>query len=526
MSLRSSLLPSSHRRAQGGRRVRLSLVAVSAGVAAAVVISGVAVPPEAAAAPANPSATVEQPVSKQGPAPDLTSPVPSSDADAQAAARVEAPTFEPVVDNTVPPAAGDLRVPTPEPQPRTDPLSLALAEAARTGRPVVVAEETTESSLTTAMPDGQVTVESASGPVRVQRDGDWVTVDTTLAVTATGDVSPVAVPGDTRFSGGGDDLLASLGDGQDVSVTMTWDGGVLPEPELRGDTATYRDVLPDVDLVLTATPRGFSQLLMVNSRPSAATAAALAEISIPVLTTGATLAEAPGGGLQVLEAEDVQQPDGESAAGPGAGTGPKGEEVLGTAAAPVMWDARIDPRTDEPVDPAPVGLAVETAGTSPATAADPAQATLVLSPQMDVFTAADTVYPVTIDPTQTLGALGDTFVQSNIRVEAQGGSPELSTGSYDGGATVARSYLRFDVGAVKNRQVQSAGLRLFESHSWSCSPRWVDVHEAGDFDPNTLTWDRQPSMGGVAANANVAFGYSTACPANWVNFNLTDLVRS
>jgi RHS repeat-associated protein len=412
----------------------------------------------------------------------------SVDADAQAAARRQAPKVSVPAGPVVPQL--------------TDPVSVAVAEAARTGRDVVVGAQTTQTSITWAKPDGTVRVESSAGPVRVrQGDGSWAPVDTTLERTAVG-VRPRMVPGETTFSAGGTDLLASLSDRNGTSITMRW-GGLLPEPVIKADTATYRDVFAGVDLVLTATRLGFTQLLVVNRAPTPLTLAALATINIPVATTGAAVTRGKGGGLQVVDERNGR--------------------VVGTAAAPLMWDARRDPRTDQPVAVREVGLAVAAAVPNARSGGGPGQGntTLSLTPDLGVFADPATVYPVTIDPTQTLGALGDTFVQNNIEYSPQGGSTELRTGTYNGGAQVDRSLLRFDVTALKNRNVQSANLALFEFHSYSCSPRWVDIREAGDFDPNTVTWPNQPWIGGILANANVAYGYSGSCPANWVNFNLT-----
>ncbi|RBY74636.1 hypothetical protein DQ239_19310 [Blastococcus sp. TF02-09] len=392
---------------------------------------------------------------------------------------------------------------------KTDPVAVAVEKAADTGAPVVIDELTTESTILVAQPDGMVEVEAASGPKRVaQEDGSWAELDTTLEVTENG-VAPKMVPGDTLFSAGGDDLLAALGDGEGTSVTMTWPGGKLPEPVLDGDTATYPDVLPDVDLVLTANPLGFSQLLVVNSRPDAATAETLSTLDIPVVTTGADLVEGAGGQLQVQDEDSG--------------------ELLGVAAAPLMWDARVNPRTDEPVALRQMGVAVEDETGAPVIAGGPEavgeEVTLVLEPDMSLFTAPDTVYPVTIDPTQTLGAIGDSFVQSNIATTPQGGATELRTGTYDGGATVARSYLRFDVSALKNRDVQSATLSLWNFHSWSCTPRWTDIRDVPAFNPDTITWNNQPALGGIVANHYGAMGFSSACPAGWMGFDMTNWAR-
>ncbi|MQA36053.1 DNRLRE domain-containing protein, partial [Modestobacter roseus] len=186
-----------------------------------------------------------------------------------------------------------------------------------------------------------------------------------------------------------------------------------------------------------------------------------------------------------------------------------------------MWDARTDPRTDQPVAVRDIGLTIEnTTDAHSATSAAASDATLTLTPDAGFLTDPTTVYPVTIDPTQTLGALGDTFIQKSFGSN-QGGSTELRAGTYNGGGDVARSLLKFDVTALKNRLVQSANLGLFNFHSWSCTKTWTDIREAGDFDPGRVTWSNQPWIGGIVANALAAKGYSSACGPGWVDFNMT-----
>src|SRR5688572_12145574 len=69
------------------------------------------------------------------------------------------------------------------------------------------------------------------------------------------------------FSGGGTGPLARITSGG-REVAMGWPAA-LPAPVLSGDTATYPNVLPDVDLVLTADSMGFSEVLVVKT-PAAA----------------------------------------------------------------------------------------------------------------------------------------------------------------------------------------------------------------------------------------------------------------
>ncbi|WP_017606278.1 hypothetical protein [Nocardiopsis alkaliphila] len=81
-------------------------------------------------------------------------------------------------------------------------------------------------------------------------------MDTDLVKAEDGLVRPKAAGMDIAFSGGGDTAMAHIGLGAN-SVSLGW-VDELPEPTLDGDQATYTDVLPDVDLVLTAGVEGFS----------------------------------------------------------------------------------------------------------------------------------------------------------------------------------------------------------------------------------------------------------------------------
>ncbi|WP_405799854.1 hypothetical protein [Streptomyces sp. NBC_01506] len=134
------------------------------------------------------------------------------------------------------------------------------------------------------------------------------------------------------FSGGGDGPLVTM-ERAGRSLELAWPRGV-PAPELAGDTATYRDILPAVDLRLGAMPDGFTQLLVVKTQ-EAATNPELTELRLK-------LAAEPG------EEE------------PGAGESGR--------LAPVEVDVAQDGRE------------------------------LVLTPDPSLLNGSDTVYPVFIDP--------------------------------------------------------------------------------------------------------------------------------
>ncbi|WP_189135375.1 Mu transposase C-terminal domain-containing protein [Wenjunlia tyrosinilytica] len=85
---------------------------------------------------------------------------------------------------------------------------------------------------------------------------------------ADGSVAPKSAVADIRFSGGGSADLIRLGDRSGHALSLDW-GKDLPVPVLEDSSATYADVLPDVDLRLTATAEGYQEVLVVKTAQAA-----------------------------------------------------------------------------------------------------------------------------------------------------------------------------------------------------------------------------------------------------------------
>jgi hypothetical protein len=144
----------------------------------------------------------------------------------------------------------------------------AMARARATGRPVVVAPDTTATSVTVADPDGTFKNTVSALPVRVRRGGTWVPVSARL-VRGRGVLAPAAVAEPVTLSAGGAGPVAVLRrpDGQNLTL---WFPGRLPVPVISGASATYRSVRPGIDLQVTvATTGGISQTLVVHTAAAA-----------------------------------------------------------------------------------------------------------------------------------------------------------------------------------------------------------------------------------------------------------------
>jgi len=147
-------------------------------------------------------------------------------------------------------------------------MAAALA-ARRQGTRVEIAADRTSFSRTFANPDGTSTYEASAVPRWVKRGSSWVAPDASLVKRSDGSLSPAAAVGGLRLSGGGGRVLATLSSGR-LSLSLSWPS-VLPAPTVAGASATYRDVFPAVDLVVTATTTGgFDETLVVRNRAAAA----------------------------------------------------------------------------------------------------------------------------------------------------------------------------------------------------------------------------------------------------------------
>jgi FG-GAP-like repeat len=384
----------------------------------------------------------------------------------------------------------------PAPTPLQQAEDAAAAQAASSGQPVAVDAATATNSTLAAQPDGTFTQVVSSEPERLERNGTWIALDATLQRNSDGSLSPATSTTGLTLSGGGAAPLATLANaGRQLS--LAWPT-TLPAPTISGDEALYADVLPDVDLKVTADEQGgFSDVLVVKSAQAAAD---------PAVTTMTLAASGQGVSVSADAAGNLTATDTTTGA------------VAFHAAAPLMWDSSTSTaqpsgsgtRTAAKTLPAQTeasGTADTSDGPPPGAQVAPVAVnmsgtgTIQLTPDQNLLTGAGTHYPVYIDPTWvsvTDNSSASTYVQSaysgTSHYSDDGNDLGIGYQGYTSPFGKERAYYQFSVGtSMGDHTIHSALLNTIQSYSadWGCTSYSVTETNVGHITTST-TWDNQP----------------------------------
>ncbi|MFC9700082.1 LamG domain-containing protein [Streptomyces sp. NPDC056943] len=390
----------------------------------------------------------------------------------------------------------------------------ALAKAAETGERVEVVGARTEFSTTYANPDGtSFRLEQSVVPVRARAaDGGWVKPDATLEVRQDGSVGPRAATVDVSFSGGGDGagLVRIAREGR--SLTMGWPGD-LPKPTLDGDTAVYADVLPGVDLRMTATTEGFRDVLVVKT-PQAAENPGLKRLDFSLRPQGLKVGPTERGGLAATD-ENAREvfavppammwdSSGSAAARPASSTG--GRSLADPAAVDATSPFK-GPRPGAKHAALPVALG---------------KGGLSITPDTRLLGQTDPeAFPVYIDPQVTWGESERTLLRDDgYESYAWGnGSDERGmgvgecdswNGYYCGAGYVQRLYFEFSPAELSGKHVLDATFRVTEPWAFQCDPRVVDLVRTNNISTST-TWASRPAELDWMVDRLVSAGRGSLC---------------
>lgn len=391
----------------------------------------------------------------------------------------------PTVASTTPPGA------------TTNPaLKTAWDKAAKTGKPVEVPTQFTETMKVWANPDGKnMRAELHTRPVQLKNpaSGTWEPIDTRI-VTRDGQLQAARVKTPLTFGARGTKhLVSATGNHGKIDLGVP---RALPEPKISGSTVTYPDaVAPGADLVVHAQADGFISQVVLRQRPTGPVTVRL-PLTLPKGTTFGTTSD----GLPQLK--DA-----------------KGK----AAAAPIVLTA-----TDAKVESAPeqgrtssVKARVETSGTT---------SELVFTPDEKFLADPAVTYPVTIATASEWfggGEPDDAWVSKNNPGTNNAAAGWLRAGTTQTSADIARVYLKFntDDPVLEGATVLDADLWVWNYKSGGPNGQLCGDPMDGSgigaalitstWNTSTLSWSNQPTLSSSLQGGNKA-GYNyEADPASW-----------
>ncbi|MGW5686029.1 LamG-like jellyroll fold domain-containing protein [Nonomuraea sp. NPDC003754] len=424
---------------------------------------------------------------------------------------------------------------SPTPPPTTSPPSTpatptekALAQAKKENRRVEVESMGSESTTFYANPDGKtIRMESSAQPIRKRNaDGKGFTpIDTTL-VKADGAIKPKATLGDLILSAGRDKtLLKSQATGAeaaaDDATAKISTPLALPEPQLKGNTATYPGAYgKGRDLRVTATATGFRQQVVITERPSGPVT-----FKMPVALPA---------GLSF----------GKNAQGRPVIVGKDGKTL--TELRPTLLQDATAADAYAPIDEGKVGKA--------AISLDDDGKSLVFAPDAAFLANPAVTYPVTMaavaaDWWEThTGAGGlpkqgwDTFVNNADYPDSWDNFTldRILVGKSNSGTVRWRSYIKFpDMPAeFRGLKVQNADLILWNHLSNDCGTyigSGITTRQVtSPWDEATMTWNSQPSVTstgqiteGAAYSPNCTSGAASWAGKEWdLVYSIDEIVQA
>ncbi|MCQ6556518.1 DNRLRE domain-containing protein [Streptomyces sp. C10-9-1] len=420
----------------------------------------------------------------------------------------------------------------------------AMKRAKATGKEVEVEAERDSDSITWAQPDGMFRLVQHSDTFRAKVDGVWKPIDTTLE-RVEGGYAPKAVNQPLLFSAGTADrasralgraVLAPAAPGAPSGpwsdlVRLTAEGhelvvrwpGPLPEPVVDGGRALYRDVRPDIDLLLTARDGGYSHVLILHTRKASRD---------PLLAELAYRLESPDLSFRLDKASNVVTAH-----------DAEGRDVA-AAPTPYLWDSAGERRVTLG-EPSPPGRPADPALGLPGLAGpQPGSHDAVLKAGLEdglhrvevprrFLDDEDTVYPVFVDPSFRVHRSNWTLLYDRYKSSSfwngqnfNDGTHEARVGYESTTGGLSRSVFQFKLETkLHDATVRDATFTSLQTYSWGCSARRYNLHRTGTISP-TSTWNNQPGWAPVLAHATNGWGYNSgSCPDKWVGLDITSAAQ-
>jgi hypothetical protein len=409
----------------------------------------------------------------------------------------------------------------------------ALELASQTGQEVVVSALTGERSLTVADPiTGNLRTELSVEVARVRdQAGGWRDPSAKLVVGDDGLLRPEAAAVDYAISGGGDTAFMEMST-PEGSVAWTLPDA-LPVPQVDGDTATFEEVFPGVDLVARAGVEAVESFLVVKDR-EAGQNPDVREFAFDAEYEGLSAVDSADGGLSLVDAE--------------------GREVLEVPPA-LMWDSAGVPAVEREAVIAGDGgsadlIDVQDGSTLADVELDASGDSLAVVADETLLDDPQTVYPVVIDPEVKPGRTYGVRVISTKQFVKKGadlseGKVGYSPSPYEGKLYNSRMFFQFSwpkytnpaTGVndfVSSAQIVKGTFEYNQTHSPQHSPcKSTSKSYSGvkarlyNTISSSTNWPGPGAHSWAAVTDYLAVGHESYCKTSKVqDWNITSMLQS
>ncbi|MFC0866054.1 DNRLRE domain-containing protein, partial [Sphaerimonospora cavernae] len=377
-------------------------------------------------------------------------------------------------------------------------------QAKALGKRLEIEELRTEVSTTYANADGKtLRTELYTEPIRVKRDDAWHPVDTTLEVKD-GVVKPKMANSGLALSDGGNTVAVSISPTQASSAKRSTAKVSAPnklsKPKLAGNRALFSSAYGQgADLVVTATPTGYRQEIVIREQPTGSLKFRL-PVSPPAgVSFGETTSGTP---TLVKKAADGKQ------------------DKVADISSVLMQDSVAADATATPEEGRAGRATISVENTSDGQI-------LVITPDPKFLADPAVTYPVTVaatssdwwEPDIKKGG-ADTFINDDVYYDSWNNFnlDRILVGKSNSGRVRWRSYIRFpnipSDSLLRGAKVQNADLTLWNHLSNDCGSvvgSGVTARRVtSPWDEMTMQWASQPSV--TSAGADTEYGaYSPDC---------------
>ncbi|MEY8742793.1 DNRLRE domain-containing protein [Bacillales bacterium AN1005] len=366
-----------------------------------------------------------------------------------------------------------------------------------------IEKERDEFSKTFISDEGQLTKEIFAEPIHTKVDGEWEEISTDLNLNKENglletETTQLEASYPTRISSK-EQIKYSFGEHSLEFSNITASDGKenynlqqQQNAETNENKVTYKDVLPGIDLRHVSLNKEVKEDWIINEYKG------INEFNYVVNTDLIPQLEEDGS-ISFLENKNSK-------------------ENVFTLPSPMMEDSNVNDGLGNGVKSNQLHYELSSIGEN--------QYSIKLVVDKEWLESDERVFPVYIDPSVSVDAMGDSFVSSaypttNYNKEWDSGQGEyvLKVGKYDSTTGTNYAFIKFSLTNLKGAVVDSADLKTYVTHAYYATQKtglWVD-RVTGPWYANELNWSNKPGSTAITS--------TTVARDQWASFPVKATVQ-